>query len=246
MALTQQKRPAFWRNATVLKWAAQIAVLVGLVFLFITLGAQSLDNFAARGLSYSYNFLQDPTGVAFREGIPLEPDTGARALYVGLVNTLRITVSGIIVATLLGTIVGVARLSSNWIINKISTVYIESHSQHSASGSDHFLGSDDPAAKSLRRHPHRHIRRSGFTSAKGITIPWLFPDNGFYQWLVFVIGGFITARFVYQWRMRVKEERRQGDLRDQLGSWNDCPFQPDRLVCPSDLHLPGPGCRCNW
>lgn len=205
MAIEQHQRPPIWRNATVLKWAAQIAVLVGLVFLFVTLGAQSLDNFADRGLTYSYKFLSDPTGVSFREGIPLEPDTGARALYLGLVNTLRITISGIVVATILGTIIGVARLSHNWIINKIATVYIEIIRNIPLLVQIIFWGAIIQQLKALTDE-HIGTYAFWFTSAKGITVPWLFPDQGFYQWLVFVIIGFIAARFVYRWRMHIKED----------------------------------------
>ncbi len=204
MAIAQQQRPPIWRNATVLKWGAQIAVFVGLVFLFVTLGAQSLDNFAQRGLSYSYRFLSDPTGFVVREGIAFQPDTGARALYVGLVNTLRITISGIIVATILGTIIGVARLSHNWIVNKIATVYIEVIRNIPLLVQIIFWGAIIQQLKALT-DDHIGSYTFWFTSAKGITIPWLFPTATFYQWLVWVIIGAIATRYVYRWRMRVKE-----------------------------------------
>jgi His/Glu/Gln/Arg/opine family amino acid ABC transporter permease subunit len=205
VATTQHQRPAIWRNATVLKWGAQILVLVGLIFLFITLGAQSIENFADRGLSYSYRFLSDPTGFTVREGIAFDPDTGARALYVGIVNTLRITISGIIVATLLGTIVGVSRLSNNWIINKIATVYIETIRNIPLIVQIIFWGAIIQQLPALVDEDVG-LYTFFFGSAKGITVPWLFPDSGFYQWLVFVIIGLIAGRFVYKWRMRIKED----------------------------------------
>ena len=45
--------------------------------------------------------------------------------YQGLLNTLRISVVGIVAATILGTLVGIGRLSSNWIVSKLATVYVE-------------------------------------------------------------------------------------------------------------------------
>jgi len=58
--------------------------------------------------------------------IPYEPhDPMYRAYIVGLLNTLRVIVVGIALATILGLIGGVARLSSNWLISKIAAVYVE-------------------------------------------------------------------------------------------------------------------------
>ncbi len=47
------------------------------------------------------------------------------ALVVGLENTLRVSVAGIVLATVLGTIIGIGRLSHNWIVAKLSAVYVE-------------------------------------------------------------------------------------------------------------------------
>ena len=48
-----------------------------------------------------------------------------RALVVGLLNTLLVAVAGIVTATIVGFLVGIGRLSRNWLIRKISTVYVE-------------------------------------------------------------------------------------------------------------------------
>src|SRR5262249_14021412 len=52
-------------------------------------------------------------------------DTYLRALIIGLLNTLRVAVIGIVLATLLGTGIGIARLSKNWLLAKVSAVYVE-------------------------------------------------------------------------------------------------------------------------
>jgi general L-amino acid transport system permease protein len=54
-----------------------------------------------------------------------ESDSYARVFVIGLLNTLLVTFIGVILATLLGFIIGVARLSPNWMINKLATVYVE-------------------------------------------------------------------------------------------------------------------------
>jgi general L-amino acid transport system permease protein len=52
-------------------------------------------------------------------------DTYLRAFIVGIVNTLRVAVIGIVLATVLGTLVGIARLSSNWLLSRLAAVYVE-------------------------------------------------------------------------------------------------------------------------
>src|SRR3974390_3933144 len=58
--------------------------------------------------------------------LPYTPkDTYLWAFIVGIVNTLRVAVIGIVLATVLGTIVGIARLSSNWLLSRLAAVYVE-------------------------------------------------------------------------------------------------------------------------
>ena len=52
-------------------------------------------------------------------------DTYLRAFLVGIVNTLRVAVIGIVLATVLGTMIGIARLSSNWLLSRLAAVYVE-------------------------------------------------------------------------------------------------------------------------
>jgi general L-amino acid transport system permease protein len=87
----------------------------------------TMHNLSVRNITTGFGFLSREAGFAIGETpISYTPaDTYARAISVGLLNTLRVAVIGIILATLLGTIVGIARLSKNWLIRKISSVYVE-------------------------------------------------------------------------------------------------------------------------
>ena len=58
--------------------------------------------------------------------LPYSPkDTYLRAFLVGIVNTLRVAVIGIVLATVLGTVLGISRLSSNWLLSRLAAVYVE-------------------------------------------------------------------------------------------------------------------------
>jgi general L-amino acid transport system permease protein len=84
-------------------------------------------NLQHRGITSGFGFLENSAGFGIAQHlIPFtESDTYARVFLIGLLNTLLVTFIGVILATLLGFIVGVARLSNNWMINKLATVYVE-------------------------------------------------------------------------------------------------------------------------
>lgn len=87
----------------------------------------TLNNLSSRNISTGFDFLSKEAGFAIGES-PIEyspASTYARAITVGLLNTLRVALIGIVLATILGTIIGIARLSRNWLIRKISSVYVE-------------------------------------------------------------------------------------------------------------------------
>ncbi|MEM9516605.1 MAG: ABC transporter permease subunit, partial [Actinomycetota bacterium] len=73
----------------------------------------------------NFDFLDNPTAFEIT-GNSLSQNAPVRdALYQGFLNTLRVSIAGIIAATLLGTLIGVARLSNNWIVNRLAAVYVE-------------------------------------------------------------------------------------------------------------------------
>ncbi len=120
---------AFWRDERVLRAAAQIVsvVLVITVIAFTVLNL--LEAADRRGLSLGFGFINDPAEFPISESIiPYDPSKSfGLAFLVGVLNTLKVAVIGVFLATILGTIVGLARLSSNWLINRIALVYIELH-----------------------------------------------------------------------------------------------------------------------
>jgi len=87
----------------------------------------TLSNLSSRNISTGFDFLNREAGFAIGETpIAYSPaSTYGRAITVGLLNTLRVALMGIVLATILGTIIGIARLSSNWLIRKISSIYVE-------------------------------------------------------------------------------------------------------------------------
>ncbi len=109
------------------RFAAQIGFLLLLV-IFATITWKNLSsNLQRLGITLDFNFLNSQASFNIREA-PIafqSTDTYARALVVGLLNTFKVMAIAIVSATVVGIAVGVARLSQNWLLRQIGTVYVE-------------------------------------------------------------------------------------------------------------------------
>ncbi|MCR9240948.1 MAG: amino acid ABC transporter permease [Rhodobiaceae bacterium] len=119
--------PQPWNNPKLRAFAIQLAVLfvVG-SFVWIIID-NTITNLQRQNIASGFGFLENPAGfgVALTLVDYTEQSSYGRALLVGFLNTLLVAVIGIFVATILGFTLGIARLSSNWLVAKIATVYIE-------------------------------------------------------------------------------------------------------------------------
>lgn len=115
-----------WRDIRFLKILAQVIFLIVLVLVAGYLYLNVTTNLARQGLTVGYGFINNPASFGIGESfIPYEPsNTYGRALLVGLVNTLVISALGIVLTTIVGVLAGVARLSSNWLINRFAAAYV--------------------------------------------------------------------------------------------------------------------------
>jgi general L-amino acid transport system permease protein len=119
-------RVPFYRNVRVLAVLAQVAFVLGVVALGWLLLGTMLGNLRQQGIPISFAFLGQPAGFGIAEGLPFSPSQSyLTAFGVGVVNTIRVAVAGIVLATLIGIAVGVARLSRNWLLQRLATAYVE-------------------------------------------------------------------------------------------------------------------------
>jgi general L-amino acid transport system permease protein len=118
-------RVPLWRDIRVIKWAVQLAVVAVVAAIMIWLYGNYTTNAGRQNIPTNFNFLDNPASFQIT-GNPLSQSASVQsAMREGLYNTLRISVAGIVAATLLGTLIGIARLSSNWLVRKLATVYVE-------------------------------------------------------------------------------------------------------------------------
>jgi general L-amino acid transport system permease protein len=121
------KKRLSWNNPEVRAIVYQVlaVALVGGVGWYLV--HNTLHNLSVRNITTGFDFLTREAGFAIGEGvISFTPaDTYQRAITVGVLNTLRVAFFGILLATILGTIIGIARLSKNWLVRTVSSVYVE-------------------------------------------------------------------------------------------------------------------------
>ncbi len=211
----QHARPPLWRDAAVLKWLIQIAVFAVVVGAFWFLINVASTNLAENGFEVNYDWLSGPANIQLSEGIDTVPDTAGRALFTGMVNTLRMASAGILLATILGVLVGLARLSNNWLANKVGSIFVETlrnipvlvqiilwfaiiSTLAELQNADSEFGESGPIPGWL------------YISQKGISIPRVFFADGFYQFLALMLVFAIPIYFVNR-SLNAKRDREGGD-----------------------------------
>lgn len=108
-------------------WTFQILSILVVIGVGWYLFHNTQQNLANRGITSGFAFLDNSAGFGILQSLIdyTERDSYGRVFVIGLLNTLLVSVLGIFFATVLGFLLGVARLSPNWLINKLATVYIE-------------------------------------------------------------------------------------------------------------------------
>ncbi len=124
---TTSAKVAPWNDPHTRSVVFQAVAILAVGYFFYTIFDNTLTNMEKRGIVTGFAFLDNPSGFGILMSL-IEYDeshTYGRTFLVGLLNTVLISFLGIILATLLGFVIGIARLSSNWVISRMATIYIE-------------------------------------------------------------------------------------------------------------------------
>ncbi len=117
----------FLRNQKIRGFIFQLLSVIAVVAFLFYIGTNTMDNIEQRGITTGFSFLDSTAGFSIDES-PIafqETDTHFRVFIVGLLNTIIVSIVGIIFATLLGLIIGVLRLSKNYLVSKLASIYID-------------------------------------------------------------------------------------------------------------------------
>ena len=120
-------KTSIWRDREFRAIVAQVLTVGAIALVGGYLIRNTLTNQESRHIATGFGFLQSESGFGISEHvIDFSPaSTYLRALAVGLLNTLKVAIVGIVLATIWGTLIGVARLSSNWLIRQLTSWYVE-------------------------------------------------------------------------------------------------------------------------
>jgi general L-amino acid transport system permease protein len=122
---TTTRRPPPWRNVRVLRIAFQAAFLFLVALLLLYLWETATDNLRRIGIRTDFRYLRQPAGFAIPDSDFRSSQSLFDAVLVGIRNTANVALLGIVLATILGVVVGVARLSTNWLVRRAAAAYVE-------------------------------------------------------------------------------------------------------------------------
>jgi general L-amino acid transport system permease protein len=187
-----------WRDERILKILGQIVFVVAVFLIFSFISQNMKAGLAKQGVSISLSFIKGVAGFDIAESFFSynRSSTYWQAYLVGLLNTLSVSIVGIIFATLLGTILGVARLSTNFIINRLASFYLELVRNLSLLVFLIFwyLG----VFLKLPRVNDAVIWPGNILlSNRGVGIPWGLPTASYPTFRLFLIFGIILAVVVF-------------------------------------------------
>jgi general L-amino acid transport system permease protein len=190
----------------ILRKVAQIAFVVLLVVIAREMYLNASFALGLRGRDLTYSYLENRAGFAIKESVLNYSSNQAfyRAFLVGATNAMLVAAAGIVLATIFGVLIGVARLSRNWLVRKMALVYVE-------------IFRNTPLLVQVifwyvavilaipRIEDSVSIFGLAFISNRGGAIPAIRGGEDFGLWAIFLLAGLLGAVTTWRWRTRVNE-----------------------------------------
>ncbi|HEY9652567.1 MAG TPA: ABC transporter permease subunit [Coleofasciculaceae cyanobacterium] len=209
--------PTLLRDVRFWRIAGQVIAIILIVAVVAVLADNLIYNLRQLGIELGFDFLQSQASFDIGESlIAYNPSNSfGRAVIVGLVNSLRVMGLGLILTTFVGLVVGIARLSDNWLLRNLALVYVETFRNIPLLLQLFFWY----FAVFLKLPPIEQpitLPGSIFVSSRGVILPWLVSNAATGIWLLVLGIGLLGTAGVWQWRSRIRvEQGRPG----QQGLW---------------------------
>ncbi len=191
------------------RWAVQIVSAIIVLSIVATFFVNIASEIEERDLPFGFSFLDRAAQIPIGESvIGYDPSNSYRyGILVAVLNTLKAAVFGVVLATILGIAIGVARISPNWLLNKIALAYIEIFRNIPLLVQllfwFLFVLTLPPVREGYEILGALYINNSGFY------LPWPTPETGFWLWVAVTALGIALAIFVA--RRLGKREIETGD-----------------------------------
>ncbi|MYA59889.1 MAG: ABC transporter permease subunit [Chloroflexi bacterium] len=198
-----------WRNVVALRWAVQVisaVVVLSTIALFLLNVAREIE---ARDIPFGFSFLQRAAQIPIGEAvIPYDPsDSYLYGLIVAALNTVRASVLGVILATAIGILIGVARLSPNWLLSRIALAYIEVFRNIPLIVQLLFWLT---IVLTLPKVVESYVIADViYINNSGLYLPWFEAQAGFWPWALITAVGVALAVYAFRWLSRRETETGQ-------------------------------------
>ncbi|MBP1995633.1 amino acid ABC transporter permease [Paenibacillus eucommiae] len=203
----KQTKIPIWRNKKTIPILLQIVFAVVIAALGTYFVLNALQGLKKIGISLSFDFLKSTASFMISDKlIEFSPaDSYGKALLVGLMNTLKIAVIGIFFSAIIGTVVGIGRLSDNWLVKKLAGGYVEIVRNIPLLVQIFFLYFTVflPFPKI-----EQSINLFGifYFSNRGNAIPWFTANDSWLIWLAFVVVGILAGVIMIKFMLKKQIE----------------------------------------
>ena len=198
------QKPPWYRDVRILRILVQVALVAVVFGILAYLLSNLLENMRSQGIDTGFGYLNQPAEFSIPGSDFRKSQTRWEALLVGVANTFRVAVAGIVLATVLGVLLGIARLSKNWLVNTGARLYVEFFRNIPLLVIIVFT-----YLAVFLKFPTVDDAMEPFglsvMSVRGIHIPWYQGGTSFRPYLVVLLGALIVAVLVAQYRSRVHD-----------------------------------------
>lgn len=196
------------RDVRFWKIAGQVIAVVLIATVVFIITDNLLYNLQQLGIELGFEFLNSQASFDIGESlIAYSPsDTFGRAMVVGFMNSLRVMALGIIFATVVGLVIGIARLSNNWLVRNIALVYIEIF-RNTPLLLQLFFWYFAVFLKLPSVEQSITVGDFFFLNQRGVFVAWLIGNATTGIWVLLLALGMVGAAWVWRWRFYVMLEQ---------------------------------------
>jgi general L-amino acid transport system permease protein len=194
----------FYRNVKIIGVLAQIVFVIVILVGVGILVRNVVSALQASNLPADFSFLDNRAGIPIAESaIRYEPDNSyARAFTVAALNTLKVALVGVVLASLMGILIGVMRLSGNWLLRQLATGYVETIRNTPLAVQIVFWFTAVLTPLPPRIQNPIELPGGALFSNQGFAFPWLYPSYRFGAWVPWLIAALVVLVVLYAIRRR--------------------------------------------
>jgi general L-amino acid transport system permease protein len=181
----------------VLRVAFQAAFVVAVGAILLWLVDNTVGNLERRGIDTGFDFLEQPAGFRIPGSDFRTSQSIGDAILVGVETTLKVSAIGVVLALVLGVVVGVARLSPNWLVRRAAALYVESLRNVPVLAIIFFW-----YLAVILRLPTVELAGLAVVSNRALSVPDIGIEDGIELLGVVAAAGLAAAAFVWIWRTR--------------------------------------------